>query len=54
MDNQLTPDNNGNLVVKNRAWRRKRKNLAQLEGKSKKFYTTKRKNKRKKKKGKKK
>lgn len=36
-------DNNGNIVVKNRAWRRKFKNRAQLEKKrSKKFYTKKR------------
>lgn len=39
-------DNNGNLVVKNRAYRRKWKNRAQLEGKkSKKFYTKKKKKK---------
>ena len=35
-------DNNGRIVVKNRAYRRMRKNLAMIEGKkSKKFYTTK-------------
>lgn len=40
-------DNEGNIVVKNRAWRRKFKNRAQLERKkSKKFYTKKKRSKR--------
>lgn len=41
-------DNNGHIVVKNRAWRRRAKNRAQLEKrKSKKFYTKKRKSRKK-------
>lgn len=37
-------DNNGQVVIKNRAWRRKFKNRAQLENrKSNKFYTKKKK-----------
>lgn len=37
-------DNNGQVVIKNRAWRRNFKNRAQLENrKSKKFYTQKKK-----------
>lgn len=41
-------DNNGNIVVKNRAWRRRFKNRAQLEHKkSKKFYTKRKRSKRK-------
>lgn len=34
--------NDGDIVVKDRAWRRRRKNSAELDGLSKKFYTTKR------------
>lgn len=33
--------NNGNIVVKNRAYRRTWKNRAMLEGRPKKYYTTK-------------
>lgn len=41
-------DNNGSIVVKNRAYRRKWKNRASLEGKkSNKYYTKKKKGKRK-------
>lgn len=47
MENEKTRvgfNNQGQLVVKNRAYRRRWKNLAQIEGrKSKKYYTTKRK-----------
>lgn len=35
-------DNQGNVVVKNRAYRRAWKNRAMLEGRPKKYYTTKR------------
>lgn len=54
MENQppIGIDNEGHLVVKNRAWRRKAKTQAQLEGKPKSFYTTKQTKKRKKKNGK--
>ena len=39
-------DNNGQIVIKNRAWRRKFKNRAQLENKkSNKFYTKKKRSK---------
>ena len=42
-------DNQGHVIVKNRAYRRRWRNRAMLEGqKSKKFYTTKRKKNRKK------
>lgn len=34
-------DNQGRVVAKNRAYRRKAKTVAQLEGKSKNFYTKK-------------
>jgi hypothetical protein len=45
-------DNDGHMVIKNRAYRRKRKNLAELEGrKSKHFYTKRRANGRKAKRG---
>ena len=38
-------NNNGQVVIKNRAYRRKRKNTAELEGrKSKHYYTKRRKN----------
>ena len=38
-------DNDGHMIIKNRAYRRKRKNLEELEGrKSKHFYTKRRKN----------
>lgn len=41
-------DNNGNVVIKNRAWRRRFKNRAQVEHKkSKKYYTKKKRSKRK-------
>lgn len=33
-------DNSGNIVAKNRAYRRRHRTIAQLENKSKKFYTT--------------
>ena len=41
-------DNQGNIVVKNRAYRRRWQNRAMLEGRSKKYYTTKRTKKRRK------
>lgn len=43
MENQVQAgfDNQGNIVVKNRQYRRRRRNVAELEGRSKKFYTTK-------------
>ncbi len=45
-------DNDGHMIIKNRAYRRKRKNLAELEGrKSKHFYTKRRANGRKAKRG---
>ena len=34
-------NNKGQIVVKNRAYRRKRKTVAELEGKSKNYYTKK-------------
>ena len=44
-DPRIGLDNNGNIVVKNRTYRRKRKNTAELENrKSKHFYTKRRKN----------
>lgn len=39
--NKLGLGNNGNIVVKNRAYRRAWRNRAMMEGRSKKFYTTK-------------
>lgn len=45
---QVGFDNDGNVVVKNRAWRRRKLNRAMIEGKrSNKFYTQKKKGKRK-------
>ena len=46
MENETQPkvgiDNNGGILVNNRAWRRSWKNRAMIEGKpSKKWYTTK-------------
>ena len=37
-------DNNGRVVVKNRAYRRKRKTTAELEGKKSKHFYTRRRN----------
>ena len=34
-------DNQGNVIVKNRAYRRRWKNRAMMEGRPKKYYTTK-------------
>ena len=52
----LTPtvglDNSGNVVTRNRAWRRRRKTASQLDGLSKKYHTTKQTIKRRKKNGK--
>lgn len=45
-------DNNGNIVAKNRAYRRKAKTVAQLEGKTKNYYTKKKTKKRRSKNGK--
>lgn len=41
MENKLGLSNDGTIIVKNRAWRRNRKNAAQLDGKPRNFYTTK-------------
>lgn len=49
---KLGLDNSGEVVVKNRAWRRRRKNVADIEGKPHKYYTTKQVKVRKKKSGK--
>ena len=38
---QIGFSNNGGVVVKNRAYRRRRRTIAELDGISKKFYTTK-------------
>lgn len=40
---KLTFNEKGEILLQNRAMRRKRKNRADLEGKSKKYYTKKRK-----------
>lgn len=37
-------NNDGQIVIKNRAYRRKRKNTAELEGRKSKHYYTRRKN----------
>lgn len=37
-------DNNGQIVIKNRAYRRRRKNTAELEGRKSKHFYTRRKN----------
>ena len=50
---QVGISNEGTIVTKNRAWRRRRKNTAELEGKPKNYYTTKQVKTRKKKNGKK-
>lgn len=51
-DPRIGLDNNGNIVIKNRAYRRRRKNTAELENrKSKRYYTKRRKNGRKTKRG---
>lgn len=51
-DPRIGLDNNGNIVIKNRAYRRRRKNTAELENrKSKRYYTKRRKNGRKAKRG---
>lgn len=40
MDNKIGIDNSGSVVVKNRRFRRRRLNSAQLDGKPRNFYTT--------------
>lgn len=49
---QVGFNNDGEVVVKNRAYRRRKITVAELDGKSKKFYTTKQTKTRKKKNGK--
>lgn len=50
--NNLGLSNEGTIIRKNRAWRRARRNTAQLEGKPKNYYTTKQTHTRRKKNGK--